>query len=101
MALSTNVIPKNVKIALGALSVIAVVWWIYVSADEAMHTTVPVEPRGSVSSLNPEMGGVADKIQRNSKQLAFGNPLEKPPVGEQKRKVIRESSNGYYKDEGK
>ena len=100
MALSTNVIPKNVKIALGALSVIAVVWWIYVSADEAMHTTVPVEPRGRVSFLNPE-AGVADKIQRNSKQLAFGNPLEKPPVGEQKRKVIRESPNGYYKDEGK
>lgn len=101
MALSTNVIPKKVKIALCAVSAIAFVWWIYVSADEAMHTTVPAEPRGSVSSLNPEAGGVADKIQRNSKQLAFGNPLEKPPVGEQKRKVIRESPNGYYKDEGK
>lgn len=101
MALSTNVVPKNIKIALGALSVIAIVWWIYVSADEAMHTTVPEEPRGKVSSLDPEAGGVADKIQRNSKQLAFGNPLEKPPVGEQKRKVIRESPNGYYKDEGK
>ena len=101
MALSTNVIPKNVKIALYAVSAIAIVWWIYVSADEAMHTTVPVEPRGSVSSLNPEMGGVADKIQRNSKQLVFGNPLEKPSVGEQKRKVIRESPIGYYKDEGK
>jgi hypothetical protein len=101
MALSTNVIPKNVKIALSALSAIAIVWWIYVSADEAMHTAVPVEPRRSMSSLDPEAGGVADKIQRNSKQLAFGNPLEKPPVGEQKRKVIRESPDGYYKDEGK
>jgi hypothetical protein len=101
VALSTNVIHKNVKIALYAVSAIAIVWWIYVSAKEAMHATVPVEPRERVSSLDPEAGGVADKVQRNSKQLAFGNPLEKPPVGEQKRGVIRESPNGYYKDEGK
>ena len=101
MALSTNVIPKNVKIALCAVSAIAIVWRIYVSAEEAMHATVPVEPRERVSSLNPEARGAADKIQRNSKQLAFGNPLEKPPVGAHKRELIRESSNGYYKDEGK